>query len=104
MPPCISIWSGFDQFRRQLYTISEDSREILPGPSLCYECQSAILNCLSLPFPQGNMQRCKLVMDQITEARDTMMKVLDHKEKVMKLINKNGGAKKVNKLKCKDKV
>ncbi|KAL0965928.1 hypothetical protein UPYG_G00288090 [Umbra pygmaea] len=50
---------------------------------------------------QGNMQRCKLVMDQINEARDTMMKVLDHKEKVMKLINKNGGAKKVNKLKCK---
>uniref|UniRef100_A0A8C8H733 Histone deacetylase complex subunit SAP130 C-terminal domain-containing protein n=1 Tax=Oncorhynchus tshawytscha TaxID=74940 RepID=A0A8C8H733_ONCTS len=53
---------------------------------------------------QGNMQRCKLVMDQITEARDTMMKVLDHKEKVMKLINKNGGAKKVNKLKRKDKA
>lgn len=54
--------------------------------------------------PQGNMQRCKLVMDQITEARDAMMKVLDHKEKVMKLINKNGGAKKVNKLKRKDKA
>ncbi|KAJ8012300.1 hypothetical protein DPEC_G00067230 [Dallia pectoralis] len=53
---------------------------------------------------QGNMQRCKLVMDQITEARDTMMKVLDHKEKVMKLINKNGGAKKVHKLKHKDKA
>ncbi|XP_042164016.1 histone deacetylase complex subunit SAP130-like isoform X1 [Oncorhynchus tshawytscha] len=53
---------------------------------------------------QGNMQRCKLVMDQITEARDAMMKVLDHKEKVMKLINKNGGAKKVNKLKRKDKA
>lgn len=56
------------------------------------------------PSPQGNMQRCKLVMDQITEARDAMMKVLDHKEKVMKLINKNGGAKKVNKLKRKDKA
>uniref|UniRef100_A0A3P8Z647 Histone deacetylase complex subunit SAP130 C-terminal domain-containing protein n=1 Tax=Esox lucius TaxID=8010 RepID=A0A3P8Z647_ESOLU len=53
---------------------------------------------------QGNMQRCKLVMDQITEARDTMMKVLDHKEKVLKLINKNGEAKKVNKLKHKDKA
>uniref|UniRef100_A0A4W5QGL0 Sin3A-associated protein b n=1 Tax=Hucho hucho TaxID=62062 RepID=A0A4W5QGL0_9TELE len=53
---------------------------------------------------QGNMQRCKLVMDQITEARDAMMKVLDHKEKVMKLINKNGGVKKVNKLKRKDKA
>ncbi|EPQ03847.1 Histone deacetylase complex subunit SAP130 [Myotis brandtii] len=27
---------------------------------------------------QGNMQRCKLVMDQISEARDSMLKVLDH--------------------------
>ncbi|XP_035279909.1 histone deacetylase complex subunit SAP130b [Anguilla anguilla] len=53
---------------------------------------------------QGNMQRCKLVMDQITEARDAMMKVLDHKERVMKLLNKNGGAKKVSKLKRKDKA
>ncbi|XP_036409972.1 histone deacetylase complex subunit SAP130-like [Megalops cyprinoides] len=53
---------------------------------------------------QGNMQRCKLVMDQITEARDAMMKVLDHKERVMKLLNKNGGTKKVSKLKRKDKA
>ncbi|KAJ8389611.1 hypothetical protein AAFF_G00118480 [Aldrovandia affinis] len=53
---------------------------------------------------QGNMQRCKLVMDQITEAHDAMMKVLDHKERVMKLLNKNGGAKKVSKLKRKDKA
>uniref|UniRef100_W5MDC4 Sin3A-associated protein a n=1 Tax=Lepisosteus oculatus TaxID=7918 RepID=W5MDC4_LEPOC len=44
---------------------------------------------------QGNMQRCKLVIDQITEARDAMMKVLDHKDRVMKLLNKNGGTKKL---------
>uniref|UniRef100_A0A8C9STT4 Sin3A-associated protein b n=1 Tax=Scleropages formosus TaxID=113540 RepID=A0A8C9STT4_SCLFO len=53
---------------------------------------------------QGNMQRCKLVMDQITEARDAMMKVLDHKDRVLKLLNKNGGAKKVSKLKRKEKA
>lgn len=53
---------------------------------------------------QGNMQRCKLVMDQITEARDAMLKVLDHKERVMKLLNKNSTSKKLNKLKRKDRA
>ncbi|KAM6921346.1 histone deacetylase complex subunit SAP130a [Xenentodon cancila] len=53
---------------------------------------------------QGNMQRCKLVMDQVTEARDTMMKVLDHKEKVLKLLNKNGAVKKSSKLKRKERA
>uniref|UniRef100_A0A8C8RRW8 Sin3A associated protein 130 n=1 Tax=Pelusios castaneus TaxID=367368 RepID=A0A8C8RRW8_9SAUR len=53
---------------------------------------------------QGNMQRCKLVMDQISEARDSMLKVLDHKERVLKLLNKNGTIKKVSKLKRKEKV
>ncbi|XP_047231412.1 histone deacetylase complex subunit SAP130a isoform X3 [Girardinichthys multiradiatus] len=53
---------------------------------------------------QGNMQRCKLVMDQVTEARDTMMKVLDHKEKVLKLLNKNGTLKKSSKLKRKERA
>ncbi|XP_055501950.1 histone deacetylase complex subunit SAP130-like isoform X5 [Leucoraja erinacea] len=52
---------------------------------------------------QGNMQRCKLVIDQITEAKDTMMKVLDHKDRVLKLLNKNGAVKKVSKLKRKEK-
>ncbi|XP_027002782.2 histone deacetylase complex subunit SAP130a isoform X5 [Tachysurus fulvidraco] len=53
---------------------------------------------------QGNMQRCKLVMDQVTEARDTMMKVLDHKDRVLKLLNKNGTVKKSSKLKRKDRT
>uniref|UniRef100_A0A673ZVL1 Sin3A-associated protein a n=1 Tax=Salmo trutta TaxID=8032 RepID=A0A673ZVL1_SALTR len=53
---------------------------------------------------QGNMQRCKLVMDQVTEARDTMMKVLDHRDKVLKLLNQNGDVKKSNKLKRKDRA
>ncbi|KAG9341587.1 hypothetical protein JZ751_019102 [Albula glossodonta] len=52
---------------------------------------------------QGNMQRCKLVMDQVTEARDTMMKVLDHKDRVMRLLDKNG-AKKSSKFKHKDRA
>lgn len=53
---------------------------------------------------QGNMQRCKLVMDQVTEARDTIMKVLDHKERVLKLLNKNGTPKKSSKLKRKERA
>lgn len=53
---------------------------------------------------QGNMQRCKLVMDQVNEARDTMMKVLDHKERVLKLLNKNGTPKKSSKLKRKERA
>ncbi|XP_072547457.1 histone deacetylase complex subunit SAP130b isoform X2 [Salminus brasiliensis] len=53
---------------------------------------------------QGNMQRCKLVMDQITEAREAMMKVLDHRERVMKLLNKNSSTKKLHKLKRKDRA
>uniref|UniRef100_A0AAY4EUB3 Histone deacetylase complex subunit SAP130 C-terminal domain-containing protein n=1 Tax=Denticeps clupeoides TaxID=299321 RepID=A0AAY4EUB3_9TELE len=53
---------------------------------------------------QGNMQRCKLVMDQVTEARDTMMKVLDHKDRVLKLLNKNGTTKKTSKLKRKERA
>uniref|UniRef100_H3BBW3 Sin3A associated protein 130 n=1 Tax=Latimeria chalumnae TaxID=7897 RepID=H3BBW3_LATCH len=53
---------------------------------------------------QGNMQRCKLVMDQISEARESMMKVLDHKDRVLKLLNKNGTVKKVSKLKRKEKA
>ncbi|XP_072295219.1 histone deacetylase complex subunit SAP130a isoform X2 [Eucyclogobius newberryi] len=53
---------------------------------------------------QGNMQRCKLVMDQVTEARETMMKVLDHKDKVLKLLNKNGTVKKSSKLKRKERA
>ncbi|KAI2663542.1 Histone deacetylase complex subunit SAP130 [Labeo rohita] len=48
--------------------------------------------------------RCKLVMDQVTEARDTMMKVLDHKDRVLKLLNKNGTPKKSSKLKRKERA
>lgn len=60
-----------------------------------------MMSCLLF---QGNMQRCKLVMDQISEARDSMLKVLDHKDRVLKLLNKNGTVKKVSKLKRKEKV
>ncbi|XP_035272110.1 histone deacetylase complex subunit SAP130a isoform X1 [Anguilla anguilla] len=52
---------------------------------------------------QGNMQRCKLVMDQVTEAREAMMKVLDHKDRVMRLLGENG-TKKSSKLKHKERA
>ncbi|KAM5163347.1 histone deacetylase complex subunit SAP130 isoform 7-T8 [Mantella aurantiaca] len=53
---------------------------------------------------QGNMQRCKLVMDQITESRDCMLKVLDHKDRVLKLLNKSGATRRLSKVKHKDKI
>ncbi|XP_063771953.1 histone deacetylase complex subunit SAP130 isoform X9 [Pseudophryne corroboree] len=53
---------------------------------------------------QGNMQRCKLVMDQITESRDCMLKVLDHKDRVLKLLNKSGTSRRLSKVKHKEKV
>uniref|UniRef100_A0A8C5PFW9 Sin3A associated protein 130 n=1 Tax=Leptobrachium leishanense TaxID=445787 RepID=A0A8C5PFW9_9ANUR len=53
---------------------------------------------------QGNMQRCKLVMDQITESRDCMLKVLDHKDRVLKLLNKSGASRRLSKVRHKDKV
>ncbi|KAM9315737.1 histone deacetylase complex subunit SAP130 [Gastrophryne carolinensis] len=53
---------------------------------------------------QGNMQRCKLVMDQITESRDCMLKVLDHKDRILKLLNKSGAPRRLSKVKHKDKV
>ncbi|XP_077987843.1 uncharacterized protein LOC144442384 [Glandiceps talaboti] len=39
---------------------------------------------------QGNIQRCKLAMEQMSEAKSSMMKLLDHKQKVISLINKHG--------------
>lgn len=50
------------------------------------------------------MQRCKLVMDQITESRDCMLKVLDHKDRVLKLLNKSGATRRLSKVKHKDKI
>lgn len=38
---------------------------------------------------QGNIQRCKLIMDQLEEARTSMLKVLDHKQKIFEIINKH---------------
>ena len=73
-------------------------------PSPLFPNQSLLTRCSICFCPQGNMQRCKLVMDQVTEARDTMMKVLDHKEKVLKLLNKNGAVKKSSKLKRKERA
>ncbi|XP_016380333.1 histone deacetylase complex subunit SAP130-like [Sinocyclocheilus rhinocerous] len=66
-------------------------------------CAAQLLQLTNLEH-DGNMQRCKLVMDQVAEARDTMMKVLDHKDRVLKLLNKNGTPKKSTKLKRKERA
>ncbi|XP_070538050.1 histone deacetylase complex subunit SAP130-like isoform X15 [Ptychodera flava] len=38
---------------------------------------------------QGNIQRCKLAMEQMSDARHSMIKLLDHKQKVVSLLNKH---------------
>lgn len=38
---------------------------------------------------QANIQRCKLVIDQLSEARSSMLKILDHKQHVLDIINKH---------------
>ncbi|KAL4220123.1 hypothetical protein ACF0H5_020534 [Mactra antiquata] len=38
---------------------------------------------------QGNIQRCKLISDQLNEAKAQMLKVLDHKPKISEIVNKH---------------
>ena len=40
-------------------------------------------------FYEGNLQRCKLLRDQMDEAKDAMLKVLEHKSKAMDIIKKH---------------
>ncbi|XP_022287844.1 uncharacterized protein LOC111100364 isoform X2 [Crassostrea virginica] len=38
---------------------------------------------------QANIQRCRLIMDQLDESKANMLKVLDHKQKISEIINKH---------------
>lgn len=38
---------------------------------------------------QANIQRCKLIMDQLEESKANMLKVLEHKQKISEIINKH---------------
>ncbi|KAL5004558.1 hypothetical protein ScPMuIL_018014 [Solemya velum] len=38
---------------------------------------------------QGNIQRCRLITNQLEEARTSMLKVLDHKQRISDIINKH---------------
>ncbi|KAK3608748.1 hypothetical protein CHS0354_002382 [Potamilus streckersoni] len=49
------------------------------------ENETAMLHELT----QGNIQRCKLIMDQLSEAKTSMLKVLDHKSRIFEIINKH---------------
>lgn len=40
-------------------------------------------------FFQANLQRSKLIADQLDEAKTSMLKVLDHKTKIFEIINKH---------------
>ncbi|ESP04847.1 hypothetical protein LOTGIDRAFT_109548, partial [Lottia gigantea] len=38
---------------------------------------------------QANIQRCQLLVDQLLEAKSSMLKVLDHKPKIQEIVNKH---------------
>ena len=40
-------------------------------------------------FFEGNLQRCKLTRDQMDEAKDAMLKLLEHKAKAKDIIAKH---------------
>ena len=40
------------------------------------------------PF-QGNIQRCQLITDQLNEAKSSMLKVLDHKQRITEIVQKH---------------
>ncbi|XP_056005976.1 histone deacetylase complex subunit SAP130-like isoform X2 [Ostrea edulis] len=52
---------------------------------VCVEDELSMMHELT----QANIQRCKLIMDQLEESRTNMLKVLDHKQKISEIINKH---------------
>jgi len=38
---------------------------------------------------QGNIQRCQLSMEQLDEAKQTMLKVIDHKPKILEIVKRH---------------
>ena len=46
---------------------------------------------------QGNIQRCQLVADQLDEAKTSMLKILDHKTRILEIINKHHSKRPVKK-------
>ncbi|XP_064638401.1 histone deacetylase complex subunit SAP130-like [Lineus longissimus] len=46
---------------------------------------------------QGNIQRSQLIVDQLEEARSSMIKILDHKQKIMEIVNKHHSKRPVKK-------
>ncbi|KAI0208271.1 hypothetical protein LSAT2_007050 [Lamellibrachia satsuma] len=46
---------------------------------------------------QGNIQRCQLLVDQLSEARTTMLRLLDHKSRILEVISKHHSKRSVKK-------
>ena len=46
---------------------------------------------------QGNIQRCQLVIDQLEEARSSMLKILNHKTRISEIITKHHSKRPVKK-------
>jgi len=48
---------------------------------------------------QANIQRCQLIQTQLTEARTSMIKTLEHKPRIQEIVNKNMGKRRPTKKK-----
>ena len=48
-------------------------------------------------YLQGNIQRCHLVAEQLDEAKTSMLKILDHKTRILEIINKHHSKRPVKK-------
>ncbi|XP_052784842.1 histone deacetylase complex subunit SAP130-A-like isoform X2 [Mya arenaria] len=70
-------------------TLSELQMAIGPEPPLKHaalmEDEPGIIHELT----QGNIQRCKLLTDQLNEAKTQMLKVLEHKPKISEIVSKH---------------
>lgn len=68
--------------------ITELQSIVAPHPPVRHsllEDESGMLHELT----QGNIQRCQLITDQLTEAKSSMLKVLDHKQRITEIVQKH---------------
>lgn len=77
--------TGLEKTLHQKVLSLQDSIAPQPVRQHAPEDDSGLLHELT----QANLQRSKLIADQLEEARTSMLKVLDHKTKIFEIINKH---------------
>jgi len=51
-------------------------------------CPDRDINCI-LELLKGNIQRCKVIRDQMSESRLQALRILDHKPRIVDVISKH---------------